>query len=150
MQTRFFAGCTVLIVAISVSLLPNAIAQRSATDRSFEGRGVVQGSIFRRGQDANVALKLKGNTFDLEFTSLVGGGVRVAYRGTFVQPRTASTPNRFVINGNVRSFLAPASAQPTSTTGKCRIEVFNARVVASNCSTSVSGSPTQFLGLEQF
>jgi hypothetical protein len=51
----------------------------------------------------------------------------------------------------VRSFDSSANLRIiTNTTGTCRIEVFNSRVLASNCSTVADDSSTEFLGLEQF
>jgi hypothetical protein len=41
-------------------------------------------------------------------------------------------------------------AQLTNTAGTCRIEVFGARVVYSNCKIATNDSSTRFLGLEQF
>lgn len=38
----------------------------------------------------------------------------------------------------------------TNTTGSCRIEVFDARVIYANCNTVVDNSSIRFLGLEQF
>jgi hypothetical protein len=167
-QIRFLIGCTALIAAMSISLLPRVTAQSSEQDiqigqapgqgrppsqRSFQGRGVAQGSAFTKGRNANVSLTIDRDNFGLELAEPPGTRARVQYRGAIVrQPGSGSSnSSTFTLDGRVRSFNSSANLRVVSnTTGTCRIEVFDARVISSSCRTAAPDSSTQFLGLEQF
>lgn len=147
-------GC---IVAIGLFWFPDAAAQ-NATTGSFQGRGVAQGAVFSKGRNADVVLTLDGSNFGLEMTQFQGthtenqSPARIQYRGV-VSRRTDDTnyPNSFKLNTRVRSFDSSENLRIiTNTTGTCRIEVFDARVIYINCNTVADNSSTRFLGLEQF
>lgn len=127
------------------------------TQGTFQGRGVARGSAFTRGRNANLTLLIEGDNYSLELLEAGGSQsrnrARVQYRGTITRRRDADSrnPNSFSLEMRVRSFDSSTSLRVvTNTTGTCRLEVFDARVVTSNCRTAVSDSTTEFLGLEQF
>ena len=132
----------------------DAIAQtRPAPTRSeFEGRGVAHGSVFRRGQNVNVSLTVDQGRFTLNMAQPPGTRTRVRYQGAVSrQNNTANTPNSFTLDGRVQTFDSSASTRIfNNTTGTCRIEVFDARVISSTCRSVAPDSKTDFLGLEQF
>jgi hypothetical protein len=154
---------TGIVAALGVALITPVVTQaqipnRPAPSNLAQGRGVVQGAAFNRGRNANVTLTLDGENFGLELTEIVPSNVRgqtpgrVQYRGAITRRTDDSTsPNSFSLFTRVRSFDSSANLRIiTNTTGTCRIEVFNSRVLASNCSTVADDSSTEFLGLEQF
>lgn len=158
-------GLIGFIAALGVALIPPVMAQtsvptpaRPAARTVSQGRGVAQGAAFSRGRNANVSLTVDGENFGLELTEIQASNVRgqtparVQYRGAITR-RTdePGTANSFSLFTRVRSFDSSANLRIiTNTTGTCRIEVFNARVLSSNCSTIADDSSTEFLGLEQF
>lgn len=151
-QMRIGIGLTVVAGAMSLFLLSSATAQSRSTDGRFEGRGVAQGAAFTRGRNTNVILTTDRDNFILEMAEPSLRGARVQYRGAIVRRRDASRDtNSFTLDARVRSFDTSASLRPiTTTTGTCRIEVFDARVISSNCNAVANDSSTRFLGLEQF
>ncbi len=157
-QQRFLLGLISCIAAIGWFWFSAAEAQPNATTGSFQGRGIAQGAVFSQGRNANVALTLDGNNFGLEMTQFQGthlqnqSPARIQYRGQ-VARRTndASGPNSFTLTTRVRSFDSSENLRIiTNTTGTCRLEVFDARVIYINCNTVADNSSTRFLGLEQF
>jgi hypothetical protein len=150
-QVQCLIGVTGLVAAMGLAFLPHATAQAIA-QANFQGRGVTQGSTFTRGRNANASLNIDGNNFGLEFAEPSRTGASVQYRGSIIRQTNGSTNSgSFILDGRVRSFNASANPQATNnTSGSCRIEVFDSRVVSSSCNTSVSNSSTRFLGLEQF
>lgn len=157
-------GCLVLAGVVSLPLLskaaqypmqlgqmtPGATSRPAQTD--FQGRGVAQGSTFTRGRNANVSLTVNQGSFILNLAEPPGNRARVLYRGSVVrQNNTPSNPNSFTLDGRVQTFDSSANTRIlNNTTGTCRIEVFDARVISSSCRAATSDSTTQFLGLEQF
>ncbi len=151
----------VTVAALGVMLMAPAIAQipsRPGPTNLSQGRGVAQGAAFNRGRNANVTLTLDGENFGLELTEIQAANVRgqsprrVQYRGAITR-RTddPANANSFSLFTRVRSFDSSQNLRIiTNTTGTCRIEVFDARVLSSNCSTIADNSETDFLGLEQF
>lgn len=168
----FWAGLTMCTSAIALTSLPSTIAQtapqepqpaqgtprRQTQSRNFQGRGVARGAAFTMGRTAEVTLTLEGGNFSLEINEPApqrgqsGTRGRVQYRGAIVREGNDSrNPNSFTLDTRVRSFDSSTSLRiVTNTTGTCRIEVFDARVVSSNCRSAATDSNTQFLGLEQF
>lgn len=131
------------------------LAQRSSQTSSqagLQGRGVAQGSAFTRGRTATVALTIDGSNFGLELAEPPGTRARVQYRGSIVrQNNSSSNSNSFTLDGRVQSFNSTENLRVRgTTTGTCRIEVFDSRVISSLCNTISDDSRTQFLGLEQF
>lgn len=119
----------------------------------FQGRGVAQGSAFNKGRNVNVVLSLtRNNNFILNLSEPPGTRARAEYRGSIMRRNdTTNSPNSFTLDGRVQTFDSSASQRILSnTTGTCRIEVFNRRVISSNCRAATSDSNIQFLGLEQF
>ncbi|UBF30305.1 hypothetical protein K9N68_34390 (plasmid) [Kovacikia minuta CCNUW1] len=166
-QNHLLIGFTAVVVtAIGLSFLPHATAQiqeqkmpigqvtpsARPTQTNFQGRGVAQGSAFTRGRNANVALTIDRDNFGLELAEPPGTRARVQYRGAIVRRNNNSgNSNSFTLDGRVRSFNSSANLRVVSnTTGTCRIEVFDARVISSSCRSAAPDSYTQFLGLEQF
>lgn len=155
-----------IISTLGIALVPYARAQaptpisptRPTPAIFFQGRGVAQGAAFNRGRNTNVALTLEGENYSLEMTEILSSNVRnqqparLQYRGA-INRRTddPANANSFSLFTRVRSFDSSANLRIiTNTTGTCRIEVFNSRVLSSDCSTIADNSETDFLGLEQF
>lgn len=117
-----------------------------------QGRGVAQGAAFSRGRNANLALTLDGENFGLELTEIQSSNVRsqapgrVQYRGAMTRHTDdPANANSFSLFARVRSFDSSQNLRIiTNTTGTCRIEVFNSRVLSSDCSTIADDSSTEF------
>lgn len=165
-QSHFLIGLVGVVAACGFCLFPPAIAQTTApapasgpaTTGVFQGRGVAQGAAFTRGRNANLNLTLDGENYSLELTEILASNVRnqtparVQYRGAITR-RTdePGAANSFSVFTRVRSFDTSDNLRIiTNTTGTCRIDVFDARVISSSCNTASSNSSTHFLGLEQF
>lgn len=177
-QICCLAGVTALIAALGSSFLPGANAQvadqkfqlkpapanvsivaqatpsNATRPTSFQGRGVAQGSAFTRGRTATTALTIERDNFGFELTEPGGQTdaprARVQYRGAVIR-RTNVSSNGFTLDGRVRSYTSSANLRVlNNTTGTCRIEVFDSRVISSTCRAATAESSTQFLGLEQF
>lgn len=145
------------VAAIGGLWLPQAVAQSRSSGEFFQGRGVTQGAAFSRGRNANVSLTLDRDNFRLEMTEIQATSRnrapgRVDYRGAIVRRNPdSSSPNSFTLTTRVRSFDSSEIFRVLpNTTGTCRIEVFDARVIYSNCTTVADDGSTRFLGLEQF
>jgi hypothetical protein len=167
-QIHFLIGCTTLVGAMSFPLLSYAQAQinqqstpigqatpgsmtRPVTQTQFEGRGVAHGSVFSRGKNINTSLTVDRDRFTFVMAQSPGTRARARYQGAVVRQNNTSTPNSFTLDGRVQTFDSSASTRIFSnTTGTCRIEVFDSRVISSNCRSVAADSTTQFLGLEQF
>lgn len=156
-QARFLVRFTSLFGVASLALLPAATAQNnpvptSTSQGSFQGRGVANGSAFTRGRNATVGLTLDRDNFSLDMAEPSGRGARVEYRGVIARRNNdSSNPNSFTMDTRVRSFSSSANLRGLpNTTGTCRIEVFDARVISSTCTTVANNSSTRFMGLEQF
>jgi hypothetical protein len=177
-RIQFFIGFTTMLAAIHLPLLPQASAQlseqvseqelrvgqvpsgtspRPPAQTNFQGRGVAQGSAFTRGRNATVNLIIERDNFGFELTepggrTEAGPRAQVQYRGAVIRKTNVSTnSNSFTLDGRIRSFSSSANLRVLpNTTGTCRIEVFDARVISSTCRTATADSTTQFLGLEQF
>lgn len=147
-------GYAGLVAVLALTMAPEVMAQRRQTT-NFQGRGVAHGAAFNQGRNASVALILEGDNFGLELTETGRSGssvARVQYRGVVSrQSDNPTTARNFTINGRVRSFTTSTDLRVlTNTVGTCRIEVYNARVVSSNCDSVADNSSIRFLGLEQF
>lgn len=123
------------------------------TATNFAGRGVAHGAVFNQGRNVNVTLTVDSDNFGLEMTeqsSRTPG--RVQYRGVVMRRNADSrNPNSFTLDTRVRSFDTSANLRVlNNTTGTCRMEVFDSRVISSNCTTVSDNSSTRFLGLERF
>jgi hypothetical protein len=156
-RNRLLAGLIGSVAIIGGLWLPQATAQNRPSG-TFQGRGVAQGAVFSRGRNADVSLTLNGNNFGLEMTQFGGAHTqnqapaRIQYRGAVARrTNNSSGPNSFTLTTRVRSFDSSETLRIiTNTTGTCRIEVFDARVIYSNCTTIAENSSARFLGLEQF
>ncbi len=162
-KNHLLIGLTGGIAALGIALLAPATTQaqipnRPAPTNLSQGRGVVQGAAFNRGRNANVTLTLDGENFGLELTEILPSNVRgqspgrVQYRGAITRrTNDPANANSFSLFTRIRSFDSSTNLRIiTNTTGTCRIEVFNSRVLSSSCSTIADNSETDFLGLEQF
>jgi len=155
-----------IVAALGIAIGSQAMAQtglptsptRPIATNFFQGRGVAQGAAFTQGRNTNLALTLDGDNFGLELTEIQAASTRgqpiarVQYRGAITRRSDdAANPNSFSLNTRVRSFDSSDNFRIiTNTTGTCRIEVFDSRVISSSCNTVADNSSTQFLGLEQF
>jgi hypothetical protein len=157
LKNRQFIGFIGAVAVLGGLWSSQAIAQSRPSTEFFQGRGVAQGAAFSQGRNANVSLTLDGNNFGLEMTEPQAANRsrapgRVQYRGAIVR-RTPNSggPNNFTLTTRVRSFDSSEIFRVLpNTTGTCRIEVFDARVIYSNCTTVADDGSTRFLGLEQF
>ncbi len=96
-------------------------------------------------------LTIDRDSFGFELAEPPGTRARVQYRGAVTRRTNTSNANGFTLDGRVRSFNSSDNLRIiNNTTGTCRIEVFDARVISSSCRTVINNSSTQFLGLEQF
>lgn len=169
-QVYILIGCSALMGTMSFSLLSYAqaqISQQSAQDsqtapsqmtrpapsqRDLEGRGVAHGSVFTKGRNVNVSLTINQGRFVYNLAQPPGTRTRVRYQGSVArQNNTGSNARSFTLDGRVQTFDSSASTRIfNNTTGTCRIEVFDSRVISSSCRAVAPDSSTQFLGLEQF
>ncbi len=121
------------------------------TQNEFEGRGVAHGSVFTRGRNVNTSLTINKGRFVYNMAQPPGTRTRVRYQGSVVRQTPGSSARSFVLDGRVQTFDSSASTRIfNNTTGNCRIEVFDSRVISSSCRSVAPDSSTQFLGLEQF
>lgn len=156
-KKRFLMGLAVGVATVGALSVPATLAQTNNRE-FFQGRGIAQGSAFSQGRNANLALTLSGEDFRLEMTEPQGANnrgrepARVQYRGVIVRRNDeVGRRNSFILVTRVRSFDSSEALRViTNTTGTCRLEVFDARVVYSNCNAIADDSSTRFLGLEQF
>jgi hypothetical protein len=163
-------GCCILAGAVSCPVLANyAQAQTNQPETpaapttqsepatrqrppqtEFDGRGIAHGSVFNRGRNANVTLSVNQGRFTLNLAEPPGTRVRVRYQGAVARQTPGRTAGEFELDGRVQTFDSSASNRIfNNTTGTCRIEVYNSRVVASTCRSAAPDSTTQFLGLER-
>lgn len=168
-QTRILLGLVGLLSVLNLPLLAyattqqqqqkmtldeqtNTIAQtRPVPAPLLEGRGVAHGSVFNRGQNVNVSLTVSQGRFTFNMAQAPGTRNRTRYQGTVARQTPGTSANSFVLDGRVQTFDSSASNRIfNNTTGTCRIEVFDARVISSTCRSVAPDSTTQFLGLEQF
>lgn len=171
MQVRCLIGLTAFATVMSVSGLPSAIAQsiklpqsvgqadvapatRPAPGRTnLEGRGVAQGAAFTQGRNATALLTLDRDNYTYELVERGAGRARVRYEGVVSrqQPTRGGRANSFTIDGRVQRFSSSDKLRLINvSTGNCRIEVFDGRVISSTCRSAAPNSSTQFLGVEQF
>lgn len=123
------------------------------TEGQFEGRGTASGAVFGRGMRVHSSLSFNQNRFSLALFVPPGTGTQIQYQGTISSLRGGSSgnPNSFVLQGRLQSFASSANRlQVRRTSGNCRIEVFDARIVSTFCSGNTPGSSTQFTGMKQF
>lgn len=121
--------------------------------RNYQGRGIASGSVFTKGRQTDATLNVANNnfTFGLETPSRLG--LRVQYRGTVTRQRSGSSLGRngFVLEGRIRNFASSVTGmRSVPSIGTCRVEVFDSRVVSSECDTAVYQNSTRFQGLQQF
>jgi hypothetical protein len=159
-RSRLLVGFIGFVAVMGLFCFPRATAQTNVSMGFFQGRGIAQGAVFSRGQNAHVTLTLDGNNFSLEMTepprtdtqTQSRSPTRIQYRGAISRRDNENNDvSSFTLNTRVRSFDSSETLRViTNTTGTCRIEVFAARVVHSNCKTAARNSSIRFLGLEQF
>jgi len=169
-QAQVLIGFIGLIGAVSMPLFAQATTQNSQLQQvtlgkqadaiaqtrpvpapQLEGRGVAHGSVFNRGQNVNVSLTVNQGRFSFTLAQPPGTRNQVRYQGSVARQTPKTSANSFVLDGRVQTFDSSASTRIfNNTTGTCRIEVFDARVISSTCRSVAPDSTTQFLGLEQF
>lgn len=178
MQLRFVAGLGSLAMAGmamvaglaqastagsqgGLSLETEAIAQNRPhystlpmpTEGTFAGRGIATESVFTIGRQAEAVLSFNAtDRFSISLAGRYANNLEVAYSGIITRrlPGTRGI-NGFILETQVDSFASSMDdRRVVETAGTCRIEVFDARVVESVCSTSAPNSNTEFQGMEQF
>lgn len=146
-----FAGSAAVA---SLSLLSPVNAQSNPpTSGTFHGRGIVSGSVFTQGRQADAVLNMNQGRFSLSFAATAVRGMEVNYNGTIIRRRAGSSRGRngFVLETQVRTFASSSNGlRVTNTSGGCRIEVFDARIISSSCNTNLRNSSTRFQGMVQF
>ncbi len=123
------------------------------TEGNFVGRGLASGAVFSDEQETEASLSFNGSNFSYTLAVPPGTGAQVNYGGTIRRLRGtgSSNSNSFVLQGRVRRFASSASdLEVVNATGNCQIEVFDARVISSSCSSRARNSSTRFEGLQQF
>jgi hypothetical protein len=165
-----FIGCCILAGAVSFPLLatyaqaqtnqqetpagqttqPEPASRQRPPQTEFDGRGIAHGAVFNRGRNANATLSINQGRFTFNMAEPPGTRVRVRYQGSVARQTPGRTAGEFTLDGRVQTFDSSASNRIfNNTTGTCRIEVFNSRVVASTCRSVAPDSTTDFLGLER-
>lgn len=149
------ARCTFDSVAQTTTISTSGGSANVPSSGNFDGRGLARGSVFgdERQADSNLTFNSSSNRFS--YSIFVPGGTteQVNYNGTISRVRSTSSnnPNNFVLEGAVASFASSANGlRVVDTTGSCRIEVFDARIVSSSCNSRAANSTTNFEGLAQF
>jgi hypothetical protein len=129
------------------------------TEGSFQGRGLVSGSVFGAERPTDAFLTFNANNFSFSLATLEGGGTTAGgaelnYNGTVVSldsTRASGGAGNFILRGRVNTFASSANnLQVFEAPGTCQIEVADGRVIASDCSTSFRDSTTRFDGIPQF
>ncbi len=143
------ASLALLLFPATAQVTPEATR---STAGNFQGRGVAQGSAFVKGRNATVGLTLDRNNFSLDMTDSSNREARLQYRGVVSRRNNdSSSANSFTVDTRVQSFNSSENLRViNNTTGTCRIEVFNSRVISSSCTTVSDSSSTRFLGVERF
>jgi hypothetical protein len=146
---------TISAYVLSVTLTGGTTPPSGAvpTEGNFSGRGTASGAVFGSGQRVDADLSFNRNAFSLGLAVPPGTGVQIRYLGTISQIRStgSNNSNSFVIDGRLESFASSASGlRVINTSGTCRIEVFDARITSTSCSTTAPGASTQFFGVKQF
>lgn len=123
------------------------------TEGAFPGRGMVTGSVFTIGRQAEAMLSFnETNNVSFSLAGRYANNLETVYSGTITRrlPGTRGV-NGFILETQVTSFASSLDGlRVVNTTGTCRIEVFDALVVEASCSTRVADSTTEFQGMEQF
>ncbi|EKQ66785.1 hypothetical protein OsccyDRAFT_4585 [Leptolyngbyaceae cyanobacterium JSC-12] len=120
---------------------------------TFQGRGIVSGSVFTAGRQADTMLNFNANNFSYGIAATAVSGTEVNYQGIITQRRAGSSLGRngFVLETKVQRFASSANnLRVQNASGSCRIEIFDARVVSSTCNIAIPNSSTRFDGLKQF
>jgi hypothetical protein len=158
-RTRQTAECRVNTIdgyVLSVKLTGGSAPPPSGstpTQGSFSGRGTASGAVFGRGRQTNASLDFNRNRFSLGLYVPPGTGMQVRYQGIINRLRGTNTnnPNSFVIDARVQSFASSVNRlRVVNTTGSCRIEVFDARIISVACNANAPNSSTRFTGMRQF
>lgn len=147
------ARCTFDSVSQTTTIATSSSGS-APSEGTFEGRGLTRGAVFgdERQTDANLSFNSSSNRFSFSLFVPPGTAEQVNYNGTISRLRSIdANTNSFVLEGAVQSFATSANGlRVAETSGTCRIEMFDARIISSNCNTRVSNSRTVFEGLNQF
>jgi hypothetical protein len=127
---------------------PSGSVPREGT---FLGQGRVSGSVFGNSQSVETTLTFnQSDRFSFSLAVPPGTGSQVMYQGV-IQQRSSTGPNSFLLQTSVQSVASSANGlRVVDTGGNCRIEVFDARIISSNCQVNVPNHNTQFTGMAQF
>lgn len=149
------ARCTFDTIAQTTTITTSGGSANVPASGNFDGRGLARGSVFgdERQADSNLTFNSSSNAFSFSLFVPSGTAEQVNYNGTISQVRgtRSNDPNSFVLEGQVNSFASSANGlRVVDTTGSCRIEVFDARIVSASCNSRAANSTTSFEGLVQF
>ncbi|NJL01036.1 MAG: hypothetical protein HC910_10915 [Spirulinaceae cyanobacterium SM2_1_0] len=119
---------------------------------TWQGNGTGSGAVFSLNQGVNATLNYNRDNFSASLSVPPGTGAQVMYQGTITDlTGTGSNPNSFQLEGRVEAFASSANnLRVDDAPGICQIEVFDARIVSMQCSTSLPNSSTIFRGRAQF
>jgi heat shock protein HslJ len=141
------------VLRLTSQTTPTLRPTPTPSGRTYEGRGISSGSIFTKGRQSDATLNIVNNNFTLGLEATSRLGLAVQYRGTVIRQRSGSSLGRngFVFEGRIRNFASSATGlRSLPTVGNCRVEVFNSRVILSECDTAIYQNSTRFQGLQQF
>lgn len=118
---------------------------------TFLGQGRVSGSVFGSSQAVETTLNFnQSDRFSLSLAVPPGTGAQVMYQGV-IQQRRSTGPNSFLLQTSVQSVASSANGlRVVDTGGNCQIEVFDARMISSDCQVNVPNHNTRFTGMAQF
>lgn len=119
----------------------------------FEGRGTARNPVFQGGATTTASLSFNASqNFSVSVAVPPGTGAQVSYQGRIDRIRsTGANENSFAIEGRVTAFASSADGlRVQDTSGRCNIEVFDARIVEIDCRANVPNGNTSFLGTSQF
>jgi hypothetical protein len=147
---------TVLSVTLGGGGSPPSVTPPGAsppTSGSFDGRGRATGAVFGGGRNADASLSFNQGRLSLQLFVPPGTGTQMQYQATFDSRRDikATGATNFVIQARMQSFASSANGlRVTSSTGSCRIEVFDSRITSAICNSNRPGGSTRFTGMNQF
>ena len=138
-----------------VTVLPQAQINNVSLPKedSFLGQGEAKQSVFGGGKQARASLDYNRPNFSLSISTPSGTEEQVSYMGTITSLKGTNPDNTgsLMLEGRVKSFASSANnLQVINTSGTCKIEVFDARIISTSCNTNTRQSSTTFKGMAQF
>jgi hypothetical protein len=154
-RTGQTAECRVnTIDAYVLSVTLGSSSNSVPREGSFAGRGRARGSVFGTQKQATEAsFNFNQQRFSLGIFTPSGVEQSVQYQGIIKEIRNTNpnNPNSFLVEATVDSFASSLNnRRVVDTTGTCRLEVFDGRLIEVSCSTNLPNSTTVFTGMKQF